>query len=63
MEFNPKAVNMVPRGGTLEETKFITEKEIIDAIKFAESEHDWKEVERLYKVLFQFHDNNQNEAA
>ena len=54
---------MVPRGGTLEETKFITEKEIIDAIKFAESEHDWKEVERLYKVLFQFHDNNQNEAA
>jgi hypothetical protein len=54
---------MIPRGGTLEETKFITEEEIIDAIKFAESEYDWEEVERLYKILFQFHDNNQNKAA
>ena len=47
----------------MEESKFETEEEVIEAIKFAESEHDWKEVERLYKILFKFHDKNQKTAA
>jgi len=35
----------------------LNEDEIIEAIKFAESESDWDEVERLYKLLFEAHDS------
>lgn len=43
----------------------LSEKEIVDAIRFAEDEHDWEEVERLYKILFNLHDKNgtDNHAA
>ena len=40
-----------------------TEEELIDAILFAESEHDWEEVERLYKLLFDLHDKDVGSAA
>lgn len=34
----------------------MTKKELIDAIKFAESEGDWDKVEKLYKLLFILND-------
>lgn len=30
--------------------------DVIEAILFAESEGDWEEVERLYKILFKIND-------
>lgn len=34
---------------------------VIEKIKFAESESDWDEVERLYKELFKINDGDKNE--
>jgi hypothetical protein len=41
----------------------LNEDEIIEAILFAESESDWEEVERLYKLLFEAHDCANKKAA
>ena len=34
----------------------LNKEEVIEAILFAESESDWEEVERLYKLLFKIND-------
>ena len=36
----------------------ISKDEILEAIARATIEHDWEEVERLYKKLFVFNDNS-----
>ena len=41
----------------------LNEDEIVEAILFAESESDWEEVERLYKLLFDVHDHEEKNAA
>jgi len=34
----------------------MSKEDIIEAILFAESEGDWEEVDRLYKILFNIND-------
>lgn len=34
----------------------MSKEEVIEAILFAESESDWEEVERLYKILFKINE-------
>lgn len=34
---------------------------LVDAIKFYESEHDWKKVAELYKQLFELNDKGKND--
>lgn len=41
----------------------LNEDEIVEAILFAESESDWEEVDRLYKLLFEIHDHEEKRAA
>ena len=51
------------RRTVLTDKQIQSEQEIVSAIKFAESEGDWDEVERLYKLLFDLHDQNMDNAA
>ena len=37
----------------------VTKEEILRAISVASGEHDWEEVDRLYKILFEINDQEE----
>ena len=41
----------------------MSKEDVIAAILFAESESDWAEVEKLYKLLFRINDNERKDVT